>query len=63
MILYVSESWVVMGAMLKVLEGFYHQPYRQIMGSLEAAVLHPILEYIRRRQATRVPIYELYVDA
>ena len=27
-----SEIWVVMGAMLKVLEGFYHKSARQITG-------------------------------
>ena len=31
-ILYGSESWVVMGAMLKVLEGFHHRAARRIAG-------------------------------
>ena len=31
-ILYGSESWVVTGVMLKVLEGFRHQEARRIMG-------------------------------
>ena len=31
-LLYSSESWVVTGVMLKVLEGFRHQVDRRIMG-------------------------------
>ena len=31
-LLYVRESWVVTGEMLKVLAGFYHQATRQITG-------------------------------
>ena len=31
-ILYGSEIWVVIGAMLKVLEGFHHRVSRQIAG-------------------------------
>ena len=31
-LLYVSESWVVMGPMLKVLEDFYHQVAINITG-------------------------------
>ena len=34
-ILYGREIWVVMGYMLKVLEGFYHQAARQIMRMTE----------------------------
>ena len=86
-LLYSSESLVVTGAMLKVLEGLHHQLARQVTGmietsgagreweyplevaALEDAGLHPIIEYIRRQQATIVervvfhPIYELYVEA
>ena len=29
---YGSDSWLVTGAMLKVLEGFYHRSDRRIMG-------------------------------
>ena len=32
MILYRSDSWVVTGAMLKVVEGFHHQAARRIKG-------------------------------
>ena len=32
MILYRSNSWVVTGAMLKVVEGFHHQAARRIKG-------------------------------
>ena len=32
LLLYGSESWVMMGEMLKVLEGFHHRVARQIMG-------------------------------
>ena len=32
-LLYVSEIWVVMGEVLKVLEGFYHLTARRIMGT------------------------------
>ena len=70
MILYIRDSLVLMGAMLKVLERFHHRAARRIMGMkarcgaggeweyplvgavLEAAGIHPIMEYIRRRQAT-----------
>ena len=31
-LLYVSESWLVMGDMLKVIKGFYHRVARRIMG-------------------------------
>ena len=31
-LLYGSESWVVTGAMLKVLEGFHHRTSRRIAG-------------------------------
>ena len=37
-LLYGSESWVVMGEMLKVLEGFHHQAARRIMGTTETHV-------------------------
>ena len=43
--------------------------YPPAVETLEAAELHPIMEYIRRRQATIMekvacrPIYELYVDS
>ena len=33
-LLYVSESWVVTGEMLKVLEGFCHQATRKITGMM-----------------------------
>ena len=86
-ILYVSDSWVVVGVMLKVLEGFHHWAARQIMVmmekcvadskweyplvvvAIEAALLHPIQEYIHRQQvniAEQVafrPIYELCIEA
>ena len=32
MILYRSNSWVVTGVMLKVIEGFHHQAARRIKG-------------------------------
>ena len=32
--MYSSDSWVVMGAMLKVLEGFQHWASRQITGMI-----------------------------
>ena len=32
LLLYGSGSWVVMGGMLKVLEGFHHRSARWIMG-------------------------------
>ena len=68
MILYGSESWVVTGAMIKVLEGPHHRAARRItrmtetcgaigeweynpgVAELEAAGIHPMMEYIRRRQ-------------
>ena len=31
-LLYVSESWVVTGSMMKVLEGFHHRAARRIIG-------------------------------
>ena len=31
-LMYVSESWVVIGGMLKFLEGYHQQVARQIMG-------------------------------
>ena len=31
-LLYGSESWVVTGAMLTVLEGFHHRVFRKIVG-------------------------------
>ena len=34
-LLYVSESWVVTGAMLKLLEGFHHRAARRITGMTE----------------------------
>ena len=66
MLLYISESWVVTGAMLKVLEGLHHQASRQIpemksdgeweypllVAALEYVGLYPINEYIRRWQVT-----------
>ena len=72
-LLYRSDSWVMTGAMIKVMEGFHHRTARQITGitetsgavkeweylsvvaELKAAVLQPIMEYIRRQQ---VPILE-----
>ena len=33
-LMYGSESWLVVGAMLKVLVGFHHQEDRQIMGMI-----------------------------
>ena len=33
-LLYGSESWVVMGEMLNVLEGFHHQVARRITGMM-----------------------------
>ena len=86
-LLYGSKSWVMMGAMLKVLDGFHPWVARRITGmtttrgvereweyppvvvALEAAGLHPIMEYIRRYHAnisekvTCHPIYELCVKA
>ena len=74
-LLYGSDSWVVTGEMLKFLEGFHHQVARRIteypplVAALEAAGLHPTMEYIRRRQINIaeklacLPIYELYVEA
>ena len=35
-LLYISESWVVTGMMLKVPEGFHHQVDRRIMGMTAA---------------------------
>ena len=32
LLLYGSESWVVIGAMLKVLEGFHNWEFRRIVG-------------------------------
>ena len=32
-LLYVSDSWVMTGAMLKVLEGFHHRAARRITGT------------------------------
>ena len=67
MLLYGSESWVVMGEMLKVLDWLHNRLDRRMMGmmetrgadgeweyhpvvaALEAAGLHPIMEYTRRR--------------
>ena len=87
MILYGSESWVVTGDMLKVLEGFNHRAgrwmkgmtatrgageeweYTLVVAEMDAAGLHPIVEYIRRWQETMAenlacrPFYELCVDA
>ena len=69
-LLYDRESWVGLGEMLKVMEGFHHWAARHILrmtvtrgegGELkyspvvaakEATGIHPIMEYIRRRQAT-----------
>ena len=65
-LLYIREIWVVMGAILKILQGFHHRSTRRISGmtakhvadtewksppvvvALEAAVLYPTKEYIRR---------------
>ena len=65
-LLYVSDSLVVMGDIPKVLEGFHQRTDRRFTGitetcgavreweyplvvaALEAAGLHPIMEYIRR---------------
>ena len=82
-LMYGIESWVVIGAILKVLEGFHRWEDRRITGMtatrgavreweyppvvavLEATGLYPIMDYIRRRQATIAvkvacrPIYEL----
>ena len=33
-LIYGRKSWVVMGAMLKVLEGFHHQAARRIAGMI-----------------------------
>ena len=38
-LLYVSESWVVVGTMLKSLEGFHHWAARQITGITETGGL------------------------
>ena len=86
-IMYSSESWVVTGANLKVLEMFHHRADRCITGmterceaggkweyppvvtALKSAGLHPIMEYIIRRQENIVenvacrPSCELYVEA
>ena len=69
-IMYRSESWVVTGEMVKLLEGFHHWSSRRIMGTtdirgeggeweyppaaaaMEVAGIKPIIEKIRRRQAT-----------
>ena len=37
-LLYVSEIWVVKGAMLKVVEGVFHQAARRITGVTEKLV-------------------------
>ena len=37
-LMYGSKSWVVIGEMLKVLEGFHHRADRQITGMTEKRV-------------------------
>ena len=72
LILYGRDIWMVIGDMIKVLEGFYHWVARHIteltekrgeggeweyplvVEAMEAAGLHPIGVYIRRRQSTIV---------
>ena len=44
-IMYCSESWVVMGEMLKLLEGFHHQESIQIMGKTGKRAADEELEY------------------
>ena len=44
-LLYVSESWVVTGAMLKVLEGFHHREVRRITGMTAKRVADGEWEY------------------
>ena len=66
-LLYGSESWVVMGEMLNLLDGFHHRTacwitgmtdrhmkdgeweYPPVAGTMEAAGIWPIKEYIQRR--------------
>ena len=86
-ILYGSESWALMGEMIKVLERLHQQAARRstgmtvkygsggewqyppVVAALEAAGIHPIMEYIRRWQATILEkvacrtIYQLCVKA
>ena len=38
-LIYVRESWVVMGAMLKFMEGFHHQEDRRISGNMDQRTL------------------------
>ena len=38
-LLYWSESWVVTGSMLKLLEGFHHRVVRSIMGITERRIM------------------------
>ena len=82
-LLYGSDGWVVTGEMLQVLEGFRHRAAQLIMGmtsggeweyplvvkAIEAAGIHSIGMYIKRRKTTIVervacrPIYELCTEA
>ena len=68
MLLYVSDSWVVTGSMLRVMERFHHQTEKRITGmtaqcttswecppvaeALETSGPWPIKEYIQHRQDT-----------
>ena len=45
MLLYVRKSWVVTGAVLKILEGFHHQVDRRILGMMEKIVADRTWEY------------------
>ena len=45
MLLYVRKSWVVMGAKLKILEGFHHRAARQIVGMMAKWVADRTWEY------------------
>ena len=45
MLLYGSKSWVITGAMLKLLEGFHRRMVRQITGMMTKCVLDREWEY------------------
>ena len=44
-LLYVNESWVVTGSMLKVLEGFQYQVARRILGMMSWCKISRELEW------------------
>ena len=43
--MYGSESWMVMGAILKILEGFNDREFRRIAGMMEKRVSDGTWEY------------------